>query len=85
MIKAMDVAGNRVFAGDCRTAKVYVYDTNTGKLIMTLSPGKEVENESGWIDIPYGLRAYQRLNGEYVVFVEEDAKGKVIMYRMGKG
>jgi hypothetical protein len=37
--------------------------------------------ESGWIDIPYALRAYGRSNSEYVVFVEEDAKAKVIMYR----
>jgi hypothetical protein len=42
----------------------------------------EVAGESGWIDIPYALRAYGRSNGEYVVFVEEDAKAKVIMYRL---
>lgn len=38
--------------------------------------------ESGWIDIPYALRAYFRSKGEYVVFVEEDAKAKVIMYQL---
>jgi hypothetical protein len=63
---------------------VYVYDTATGTSIAKLTPGIEVARESGWVDIPYGLRAYQRANGEYVVFVEEDAKAKVIMYRVGQ-
>jgi hypothetical protein len=86
-----------------------------------------VKSESGWIDIPYGIRAFRpctktrqnwtgfivgarqcrartrgvfaffktslsnfvrlfgtRSNGEYLVFVEEDAKGKVIMYKLPK-
>ena len=81
IIKAMDVAGDRVFAVDSRNAEVYVYDTGTGAFVTKLTPGTEVAGESGWIDIPYALRAYRRANGEYVVFVEEDAKAKVIMYR----
>ncbi len=83
IIKAMDVAGNRLFAVTSRTAEVYVYDTATGASLTKLTPGPEVKGESGWIDIPYGLRAYQRSNGEYVVFVEEDLKAKVILYRLG--
>jgi hypothetical protein len=81
IIKAMDVAGDRVFAVDSRKAEVYVYDTETGAFVTKLTPGTEVAGETGWVDIPYALRAYRRANGEYVVFVEEDAKAKVIMYR----
>ena len=77
----MDVAGDRVFAVDSRTAVVYVYDAATGASVTTLKPGLEVKSESGMIDIPYGLRAYRRANGKYLVFVEEDAKAKIIMYR----
>jgi len=84
VIKAMDIAGDRIFATSVLDAEVYVYDTVTGTLIAKLTPGIEVARESGWVDIPYGLRAYQRANGEYVVFVEEDAKAKVIMYRLGQ-
>jgi hypothetical protein len=51
-------------------------------LVKTLKPGQEVAGESGWIDIPYGIRAVRRSNGEYLVFVEEDWKGKVIFYRL---
>jgi hypothetical protein len=82
IIKAMDVAGDRVFAVDSINAEVYVYDTGTGVFVTKLTPGTEVAGESGWIDIPYALRAYRRANGEYVVFVEEDEKAKVIVYRL---
>lgn len=82
IIKAMDIAGDRVFTVSSREAKVYVYDSDTGELINELSPGKEVHFETGWVDIPYGIRAYRRNNGEYLVFVEEDAKAKVIFYNL---
>lgn len=82
VIKAIDIAGDRIFAVSSQTAEVYVFDTATGSSIDRLKPGIEVGGESGWVDIPYGLRAFQRSNGEYLVFVEEDAKAKVILYRV---
>jgi hypothetical protein len=78
----MDVAGDKVFAVTVFTAEVYIYNAETGAFEMKLSPGQEVAGESGWVDIPYGLRAFRRQNGEYLVFVEEDAKAKIIMYRL---
>ncbi|MFN6562889.1 MAG: hypothetical protein RMY28_024290 [Nostoc sp. ChiSLP01] len=79
---AMSVAGDYVFAVTVKTAEVYVYNATTGVQVQQLKPGPEVGNESGWIDIPYGIRAFRRSNGEYLVFVEENWKGKVIMYRL---
>ncbi len=79
---ALDVAGDYVFAVTVKKAEVYVYSAKTGKQVRILKPGPEVGNESGWIDIPYGIRGFRRSNGEYLVFVEEDHKAKVIMYRM---
>jgi hypothetical protein len=81
-IKAMDIAGDKVFAVTVRTAEVYVYDVATGDSVTKLTPGTEVGSENGWVDTAYGLRAYQRADGEYLVFVEEVLKGKVIMYRL---
>ncbi|MBE9215472.1 hypothetical protein IQ247_22875 [Plectonema cf. radiosum LEGE 06105] len=78
---AMSIAGDYVFAVTVKKAEVYVYDAKTGKQVRILKPGAEVFGETGWVDIPYGVRAFQRKNGEYLVFVEEDAKAKVIMYR----
>jgi hypothetical protein len=84
VIKALDIAGDRIFATSVLQPEMYVYDTATGTSIAQLKPGIEVAGESGWVDIPYGLRAFQRTKGEYLVFVEEDAKAKVIMYRLGQ-
>jgi hypothetical protein len=47
-----------------------------------MTPGPEVARESGWVDFPDAIRAFQRKNGEYLVFVEEDAKAKIIVYRL---
>ncbi|MBW4457639.1 MAG: hypothetical protein KME55_36135 [Nostoc indistinguendum CM1-VF10] len=79
---AMSVAGDYVFAVTVKTAEVYVYNAKTGAQVQQLKPGPEVGSESGWIDIPYGIRAFRRSNGEYLVFVEENWKGKVIVYRL---
>jgi hypothetical protein len=80
-IKAMAVAQDYLFAVDVRNAHVTVYRTSDGALVGTMTPGPEVGNYSGWVDIPYGIRAHKRPNGEYLVFVEEDARAKVMLYR----
>lgn len=79
---AMSVAGKYVFIVTFKTAEVYAYNAATGEQVHHLKPGPEVAGESGWIDIPHGIRAFRRSNGEYLVFVEEDWKGKVIIYRL---
>ncbi|MDM9585480.1 hypothetical protein [Nostoc sp. GT001] len=79
---AISVTGDYVFAVTVKTAEVYVYNAKTGAQVQQLKPGPEVGSESGWIDIPYGIRAFRRSNGEHLVFVEENWKGKVIMYRL---
>lgn len=79
---SMSAAGDYLFTILVKTAEVYVYNASTGKLVKQFKPGPEVANESGWIDIPYGIRAFQRASGEYLVFAEEDWKAKVIVYRL---
>ncbi|XXU33775.1 hypothetical protein WME93_33275 [Sorangium sp. So ce1000] len=46
-----------------------------------MTPGPEVGRDSGWADVPMGITALRRADGEYVVVVEEDARGKNLMYR----
>jgi hypothetical protein len=79
---SMSAAGDYIFTILVKTAEVYVYNAATGDLVKQFKPGPEVANESGWIDIPYGIRAFRRQNGEYIVFAEEDWKGKVIVYSL---
>jgi hypothetical protein len=78
---AMSVEGEYVFTVLAREGTVDVYRADTGARVGSLSPGPEVGRKTGWIDIPYGIRARRRPTGEYLIFVEEDAYGKVIMYR----
>ncbi len=60
---------------------VHVWDKDSGRELGVIRPGPEVGRASGWIDVPNGISAAKRSNGEYLVFVEEDARGKVMMYR----
>lgn len=83
-IKSFDVAGEYVFAVRSADAKVFVYNISDGSLVTTLEPGPEVGGHSGLVDIPVGLNAYQRANGQYMVLVEDDDNGKVIFYRYGE-
>ena len=78
---AISVAGDYLFTVESVTAKVHVFDMRNGKEVGTMGPGADVGNVSGWVDLTQGISATKRANGEYVVFVEEDARSKVMMYR----
>ncbi|OTP70482.1 hypothetical protein PAMC26510_25380 [Caballeronia sordidicola] len=60
---------------------VHVYEKDTGREVGVIKPGPEVGGASGWVDVPNGISASRQANGEYLIFVEEDARGKVMMYR----
>ena len=47
-----------------------------------MSAGPEVAAEHGCPDMAYSLRAYERKNGETLLFMEDDWKSKIIMYRL---
>ncbi|MGH8778552.1 hypothetical protein [Paraburkholderia sp.] len=74
------VEGQYVFTVEAVGA-VHVYDRDSGKEIGVIRPGPEVGRASGWVDVPNGISAFRRSDGEYLIFVEEDARGKVMMYR----
>jgi sugar lactone lactonase YvrE len=80
-VKSFCSAADLAFAVESRSAAVHVYDNQSGRELGVLKPGPEVGGESGWVDFPDAIRAIRRLDGEYLVFVEEDAKGKVLIYR----
>ncbi|MEO1186606.1 MAG: hypothetical protein AAFX46_18820, partial [Cyanobacteria bacterium J06636_27] len=78
---AMSIAGDYVFAVTVKKAEVYVYDAKTGRQVKVLRPGPEVFGETGWVDIHHFYAEKHGHHREYLVFVEEDAKAKVMMYR----
>ena len=77
-------AGDYVFTGGWKErGRVWVNRLSDGQPVGVLEPGPTVggvEN-TGWIDLLTGITAHRRRDGEYLVFVEEDYKAKVLLYR----
>jgi hypothetical protein len=77
-------AGDYVFTGGWKArCRIWVNRLSDGAELGAFDPGPTVggvEN-TGWMDILTGISAFQRSNGEYLVFVEEDYKAKVLLYR----
>jgi hypothetical protein len=77
-------AGDFIFTGGWKErGRIYVNRMSDGGQVGVLDPGPTiggVEN-TGWIDVLTGISAHARNDGEYLVFVEEDYKAKVIVYR----
>jgi hypothetical protein len=81
-IVSIAYAGELAFAVDCKSAEVYVYSLRDGSLVGSMKPGPAVFNESGWVDFRDAIRAIRQKDGGYLVFVEEDYKGKSLVYRL---
>jgi hypothetical protein len=75
--QSMSIAGDYLFTIHGTNCKIYAYTLSDGKFAGRIDPVGPI----GWIDIPYGVRAFQRSNGEYIVLAEEDSKGKILVYR----
>ena len=77
-------AGDYVFeVGYSSHAKVWITKISDGSLVGTLEPSAAIGgiNRTGSMDIGNGIVAYQRKNGEYEVFLEDDYLSRVILYR----
>lgn len=80
-IEGIAVAGDYLFLVEAEKGHVRVLDNRSGAQIGVMTPGPEVGRDSGWVDVPMGITAFRRPDGEYIVLVEEDARGKNMMYR----
>ena len=78
--KAMSIAGDYLFLSYMQQPKILIYELGSGKQVGTLAPGPEV-GHVGWTDLPYGVKAFRRADGEYVILNEEVVHGKILMYR----
>jgi hypothetical protein len=77
-------AGDYVFTGGWKErGLVFVNRLGDGAPVGAFDPGETVggTKNTGWIDILTGITAHRRNDGEYLVFVEEDYRAKVLMYR----
>jgi sugar lactone lactonase YvrE len=84
--KEFDVAGDYIFAVMVKPTKgipamVHVFRADTGEKVGIMFPGPEVGGNSGWIDMVHGIHALKTSAGDYLVIVEEDWRGKNLVYR----
>ncbi len=90
--QSFDVAGDLIFAAytgasnaaDVKTGRVEIFRAADGTAAGHLEPSEEV-GEIGLQDIRGCLVAHRRKDGEFVVFLEDDFKSKVVMYRIKAG
>lgn len=83
-----DVAGDYIFvpytgaskAMKFSTGHIEVFRADTGESVGFMEPSAEI-GEIGLQDIRECLRAVKRKNGEYVIFLEEDYKAKILVYQ----
>ncbi len=76
--------GDFVFTGGWKErGRIGVNRMADGAEVGSFDPGETVGgvDKTGWIDILTGITAHRRKDGEYLVFVEEDYKAKVLLYR----
>ncbi len=81
MPQGMTHAGDYVFVGSVNPPDVHAVSKETGKRVQTFKPGPEVGGIAGWLDIPFPFNVHRRADGEYLIFVEEGARHKVLLYR----
>ena len=76
--------GDYVFTGGWKErGRIGVNRLNDGAEAGVFEPGETVggNQNTGWMDVMTGITTHCRKDGEYLVFVEEDYKAKVLLYR----
>jgi hypothetical protein len=79
--KSFTVENGFIFVALARNGKINIYQSADGVYLTQMKPGPEVNRESGWTDIDYSINV-TKTPGEYLIFNEENAFGKVLMYRI---
>ncbi len=81
---SVTAVGDYVFSGGWHErGRIWVNRLSDGAEVGILIPGATVGgvDKTGWIDLLTGITAFQRKDGEYLVFVEENYKAKSLIYR----
>ncbi len=76
--------GDYAFTGGWKArGHISINRLSDGAEVGSFDPGETVGGvkNTGWIDLLTGINAYQRKDGEYLVFVEENYKAKSLIYR----
>lgn len=87
--QSLALAGDYIFVGMVKPEggkqQVHILATKNGAYVGCFVPGPEIGGNAGWEDMPFAVAALKRKNGEYLVLVEEDWRGKNLLYRWTPG
>lgn len=78
--KSMSAAGNYLFVGYYAIPDIDVFDLSTGALVLTMNssnPNVYVGND---VDSQYGIKAYHRSTGEYMITKDDYNANKIVLY-----
>jgi hypothetical protein len=78
--KAMTAAGNYLFVGYYAIPNIDVFDLTTGSLVLSMTTNSSVYVGND-VDSEYGLKAYHRSTGEYLITKDDYNGAKVVIYR----
>jgi hypothetical protein len=87
-----DIAGDFIFVpytgaskpNKVKHGRVEIFRAGNGSSVGHIEPSEDV-GEIGLQDIRECLAAHRRADGEFIVFLEDDYKSKVVMYRIKPG
>ena len=78
--KSLAFAGDYVFVGMVKPEEdkqhIHILAASDARYVGSFVPGPEVGGNAGWLDMPYAMDATRRKDGEYLLLVEEDWRGK---------
>lgn len=81
VIKAMSVAGDYLFCGlSSESGKLYIYRTKDLSFLGSLAVPSNMDL-TGWLDIPHAIQAFKKSNGQYLILIEDDYRGKNILHQ----
>ncbi len=87
--ESVAVVGDYLFVGMCKPQDgrqyIHVFTTRDAGYVGSFWPGESVGGQAGWLDMPYAIQGLRRQNGEYLLLVEEDFRGKNLLYRWRPG
>ena len=79
---AFTVAGNRLFVAYVNDETIYVFNADDGSSLGQFEAGSEVNAWLGMSRTWMSLNAFQRSNGEYLLFAADKPHSKVTLFRI---
>lgn len=79
--KSMSAAGNYLFVGYYAIPDIDVFDLSTGALVLTMNTSNPAVYVGNDVDSQYGIKAYHRTTGEYLITKDDYNANKIVLYR----